>query len=137
MPVLLKFTTSKDSNMIKITRISGNYKEDDIEMIYSSLAMRFARELIESHNIIAQDSIESVDACIAFSRDKDEANNVFLQDIAFEDAPEFNKPPQGIANIINFRLMVESTNTIGGMASPTFVMANTIYNKMLEFAETQ
>lgn len=147
MAVLLKFTVNRENEgapKIEARIVKHDYQEDDIEVLYARLAMRYLGLIEDDDELEFEDNphIESVNSVIAFSRNNEEietlsAEEVFdgLNDsIDPDDELSLLESPVEIDNsmAIGFKLFVETTDIIGGMATGSVVAATKVHELLIE-----
>lgn len=137
MCVIIKFSVQRADGtpVVKAEIDIKDYSNNDIEVKWARLAMRYATQIKEELEIIDTKHIEDVVAHIAFSRDAYELDELIEGDGDWVEYGGYESAPSGNKMAIGFAMAVDTIDIIGGMATPAPVMATSIYRLLLEARE--
>lgn len=137
MCVIIKLSVDRanDKPVIKAEIDTKDYSNNDIEVKWARLAMRYATQIRDELQIIDTKHIADVDAYIAFSRDEDELDELIEGDGDWSGYSGYESAPSGNKMAIGFGMAVDSIDVIGGMATPAPVMATSLYRLLLDARE--
>lgn len=117
--------------VVKAEIDTKQYSNDDIEVKWARLALRYATKISQAMVIEDTQHIDDVRAYIAFSRDEAEldelsSSRTWSEYTGYNQAPPRNKMSIGIA------MAVDNRDVLGGMATPAPVLATNLYRLLLD-----
>jgi hypothetical protein len=136
MAVIIKFSVdrSEEKPLIKAEIDTKSYTNNDIEVKWARLALRYMREINKNFKFFDYAHIKDVDAYIAFSRDYDDIDEI-LDSGSLAEFQGLEKAPAGKNMEIGFAMSVDTIDVIGGMATPAPIAATKIYKLILDARE--
>jgi hypothetical protein len=133
MAVILSFVVNRTEEVptINIEIDQADYSNDDIEVKWARLAMRYARQINEVFTIEDLKHIKEVDAHIAFSRCDQDLDEI-VESGFMSEFQGLERAPVGNNMSIGFAMSVDCIDTIGGLSTPAPLYATKLYKLLLD-----
>ena len=136
MSVFIKISVDRANGLpvVKAELDTQEYSNDDIEVKWARLAMRYANEISQTMQITDTSHIADVDAYIAFSRDEEELDELSASP-TWSAYTGHEQAPFGDDMAIGFIMAIDSHDVLGGIATPAPLLATKLYRLLLDARE--